>query len=187
MRLPTGTQDHWAALLGGALALEHGPGGTTVRRLDADLGALGDSLLVAYSGASHFSAGNNWQVLRRHLDGDAAVAALFDDIAAVGSATADALAGGDLPRVGALMGREWSLRRRLAPEVSSPAVEKLLAAATAAGAWGGKVCGAGGGGSVAVLGPPERRDDLAAALAAAGGRVLPARPSDRPLAVTRNG
>ena len=151
MGLPTGVQDHWPALLGGALAVHHRAGGTDVRRLDADLAALAASLVVAYSGVSHFSAGQNWQVVRRRLDGEAEVRELFAGIARVAAAAERALAAGDLPRLGALVAEEWSLRRRLAPGISVPAVEALLAAARGAGAWGGKACGAGGGGSVAVL------------------------------------
>jgi D-glycero-alpha-D-manno-heptose-7-phosphate kinase len=181
MGLPTGTQDHWAAVLGGALAMSHRPGGSEVRRLDADLGALGDALVVVYTGATHFSAANNWQVIRRRLDGDADIVRLFDGIAAAAGEAAEALEAGDLPRLGALMSAEWSLRRRLASEVSTPGIERLLAAAAAAGAWGGKACGAGGGGCLAVLAPPERRTAVAEALTAAGGRVLAARPTAEPL------
>jgi len=183
MGLPTGTQDHHAAVLGGALEMVHRAGGSEVRRLEVDLEALGDTLLVVYTGASHFSAANNWQVLRRRLDGDADIVRLFDGIAAAAGEAACALTAGDLPRLGAVMSGEWSLRRRLAPEVSTPGIEDLLAAAAAAGAWGGKACGAGGGGCVAVLAPPARREAVAAALTAAGGRLLAARPTAAPLSV----
>lgn len=183
MRLPTGTQDHWAAVLGGALEVVHRSGGSEVRRLETDLAALGESLVVVYTGATHFSAANNWQVIRRRLDGDADVVRLFDGIAEAAGEAAEALGAGDLPRLGAVMSREWSLRRRLASEVSTPGIEDLLAAAAAAGAWGGKACGAGGGGCLAVLAPPAKRDAVAAALTAAGGRLLAARPTAEPLRV----
>ena len=185
MGLPTGVQDHWPGLVGGALVLRHGPGGTTVERPDVDLGALEASLLVAYTGVSHFSAGQNWQVVRRRLDGEAEACRLFAGIAAVAGRAAEALAAGDLPRLGRLVGDEWALRRRLAEGVSVPAIERLLAAARDAGAWGGKACGAGGGGCVAVLCPPERRPAVAAALEAAGGRLLAAAPAAGALAVER--
>src|SRR2546425_9506660 len=44
--------------------------------------------------------------------------------------------------------------------ISTPEIDAAIAAATAAGAWGGKVCGAGGGGCVVFLLPPDRRDDV---------------------------
>ncbi len=184
MGLPTGMQDHYPALLGGALEILQAPGGEKVRRLEVDLEALGSSLLVAYSGQSHFSAGNNWQVVRRRLDGEAEVTELFEGIAGTAAELAGALERGDLPRVGELMSREWSFRRRLAEGISTPVLESLLAAAASHGAWGGKACGAGGGGCIAVLCPPDRRAEIEAALREAGGRVLAARPTSLPLAVT---
>ena len=181
MGLPTGIQDHYAALLGGALEIRHRPGGEAVRPLELDPEALAASLLVVYTGQSHFSAGQNWQVVRRRLDGEPEVTALLTGIAEIAGGAAAALAAGDLERLGAAMGEEWRLRRRLAAGISTPAIERLLDLAAAGGAWGGKACGAGGGGCIAVLCPADRRAALAARLERAGGQVLPARPATRPL------
>jgi D-glycero-alpha-D-manno-heptose-7-phosphate kinase len=183
MGLPTGIQDHYAALLGGALEIRHRPGGEAVHPLEIDPEALAASLLVVYTGQSHFSAGQNWQVVRRRLDGEPEVTALLTGIAEIAGGAAAALAAGDLERLGAAMGEEWRLRRRLAAGISTPAIERLLDLAAAGGAWGGKACGAGGGGCIAVLCPADRRAALAARLERAGGQVLPARPATRPLEV----
>lgn len=185
MSLPTGNQDHYPALLGGALEIRHAPGGERVRRLDVDLEHLGESLLVVYSGASHFSAGNNWEVVRRRLNGEAEVTELFRGIAAAAAELAPALEAGDLPRVGELMSREWSFRRRLAQGISTPLLESLVERALALGVWGGKACGAGGGGCLVFLCPPERKGAVTAGLEELGGTVLPARPTGEPLAVER--
>ncbi len=185
MGLPTGVQDQYPALLGGALEILHAPGGEQVRRLAADLPELAASLLVVYSGQSHFSAGKNWQVVRRRLEGEAVITGLFSGLAEVAAETAQALESGDLPRLGALLGREWSLRRQLAEGISTPVLEDLLAAALAAGAWGGKACGAGGGGCLALLCPPERKAEVSEQIERAGGWVLAARPTAEPLSVLR--
>jgi D-glycero-alpha-D-manno-heptose-7-phosphate kinase len=187
MKLPTGVQDHYPALLGGALEIRPLPGGERVRRLGANLPALASSLLVVYSGQSHFSAGNNWQVVRRRLDGEAEITGLFEGIAETAAELAPALEAGDLPKVGELMSREWSYRRRLAEGISTPVLETLLRTASAAGAWGGKACGAGGGGCLAVLCPAERRREVAAAMESAGGQVLTARPTGQGLEITSEG
>ncbi len=187
MGLPTGIQDHYPALLGGALEIRPAPGGERVRRLDVDLATLAASLVVAYSGQSHFSAGNNWQVVRRRLEGEPEITGLFEGIAAAAAELRPALEAGELPRVGELMSREWSYRRRLAEGISTPVLEDLLQAAAAQGAWGGKACGAGGGGCLAILGPPERRSAIVAALERAGGKVLPASPTGLPLEISKSG
>lgn len=183
MGLPTGVQDHWPALLGGALEIVHEAGGSVVRPVPADLAALGDSLLVAYTGQSHFSAGQNWQIVRRRLDADPETVGLFAGIARAAVDAAAALTAGDLPRLGEVVRREWEHRRRLAPEISTPRIEAMLDAAAALGAWGGKACGAGGGGSIAVLCPPECKGAIAARLAELGGEVLAVQPTAEPLAV----
>jgi D-glycero-alpha-D-manno-heptose-7-phosphate kinase len=184
MGLPTGVQDHYPALLGGALEIRPAPGGEQVRRLEVDLPALASSLLVVYSGQSHFSAGNNWQVVRRRLDGEAEVIGLFQGIAETAAELAPALEKGDYPRVGELMSQEWSYRRRLADGISTPVLEELLQAAASQGAWGGKACGAGGGGCLAILCPPERRSAIAAAVESVGGEALTAAPTGRLLEIS---
>jgi D-glycero-alpha-D-manno-heptose-7-phosphate kinase len=177
MRLPTGTQDHYPALLGGALALRFGPGGEQVRRLAVDLDELGRHLLIVYSGQSHFSAATNWQIIRRCLEADPEVLGLLHGIAEVAAELPAALESGDWAAAGDLVGREWQLRRHLAEGVSVPAVESLLQMARSLGAWGGKACGAGGGGCVAILAPPDRRETIARSLSLAGGEVLAAAPT----------
>jgi D-glycero-alpha-D-manno-heptose-7-phosphate kinase len=181
MGLPTGVQDHWAALLGGLLEITYRPGGDAVRRLPLDAAELAASLVLAFTGQSHFSAGQNWRVIRRRLEGEEEVAGLLQGIADAASELAAALEAGELPAAGRLVAREWSFRRRLAEGVSTPRIEELLEAARAAGAWGGKACGAGGGGCVAILAPPDRRPAIGAALTAAGGTVLDAPPRGEPL------
>ncbi len=185
MGLPTGMQDHYPALLGGVLEIAHRPGGEVVQALPADLERLAASLVVAYTGQSHFSAGQNWQVVRRRLDGEAEARDLFGGIAATAELLSRALEEGDLAEVGRLMSEEWSQRRQLADGVSTPEIERLLERARAAGAWGGKACGAGGGGSIAVLSPPERTPEVERALEGGGARLLEARPTAHGLAVER--
>jgi D-glycero-alpha-D-manno-heptose-7-phosphate kinase len=177
MGLPTGIQDHYPALLGGALEIHHLPGGELVRRIAVDLEELGRCLIVAYSGGSHLSAANNFEVVARRLRGDHSTVERLSSIADAAVAMAASLDAGDLARVGAAMTAEWKARRELAPVVSTPQVEHILDTARAAGAWGGKVCGAGGGGCVAILAPPAARDAVAAAVAALGHPLLYCRPT----------
>lgn len=185
MGLPTGVQDHYAALLGGLLEIRYGLGGEAVRRLPLDVGRLSASLVLAYTGQSHFSAGQNWQVVRRRLDGDDESVTVLQGIADAAAELAAALERGDLEAAGGLMAREWSYRRRLAEGVSTPGIEALLEGAAGAGAWGGKACGAGGGGCIALLCPPERRADVLRVLVAGGATPLPAAPVAEGLTVTR--
>lgn len=183
MGLPTGMQDHLPAQLGGALAIEHRAGGERIRRIDVDLGALGRRLIVAYTGQSHFSAGNNWSILRRRFERDPDTVNRLDRIGDVARRVPGALESGDWPALGRLLAEEWEARQGLAPEVTTPEVEAMLERAGELGAWGGKACGAGGGGSLAILAPPERRASIESALRASGARILDAPPTERGLEV----
>jgi D-glycero-alpha-D-manno-heptose-7-phosphate kinase len=86
--------------------------------------------------------------------------------------------------MGRALSEEWAARRDLAPVVSSPSIERAIAAAREAGAWGGKACGAGGGGCVVFLASPDRTPAVRDALAGLGdGSVLPVKAERRGLEV----
>jgi D-glycero-alpha-D-manno-heptose-7-phosphate kinase len=184
MRLPTGTQDHFPALLGGALVIEHRAGGPRPRPLGVDLDALGDHLVVAHSGVSHFSALNNWEIVRRALDGDSDVNGRLESIAQIAEQMRGCLEAGDWAEAGRLVSLEWDRRRGLSPAVSSAALDRLMETAMDAGAWGGKACGAGGGGCVAFLVPIDSRQVIEEALDEAGAQVLSCRPAGTAMEVT---
>ena len=181
MGWPTGIQDHYPPLLGGALAIEYRPGGEVVRRLDVDLESLGRHLLLVYSGHAHLSGETNWGVVRGVLDRQPGTLDRFRRIAEVAAELPEALEASDWARVGRLVDREWAQRRELAEGVSVPVVERVLDTARSLGAWGGKAGGAGGGGTVALIVPEERREEIAAALVAEGVEPLQAPPTEEAL------
>lgn len=181
MGLPTGLQDHFPAQLGGALEISHLPGGESLRALAVDLESLGDRFLVAYTGQSHFSAGANWQVIRRRLEGDPEIVRQLDLIRDAARALPAALEAGNWEEAGRLVGDEWCARRGLSSEISTPGIERLLELGIEHGGWGGKAGGAGGGGCVFLLAPPERLGRIGEAWTRAGARLLPARPTSRAL------
>jgi D-glycero-alpha-D-manno-heptose-7-phosphate kinase len=139
------------------------------------------------TGASHSSGMNNWEIFRARLEGDPAVAARLEDVRRAAVAMAEASAAGDFPAMGRALGEEWDARRRLAPVVSTPAIERAISAAQQAGAWAGKACGAGGGGCVVFLSPPSRTDAVRRALSGLGaGAVLPVRAENQGRTVSEN-
>lgn len=172
IRVPTGLQDYRPALYGGVAAVELGPFGAARVALPVDAAALGARLALCYTGAPRQSGINNWEITKRRIDGDAAVTAAFDAIVDATTRMRAALVAGDWPGAGACLAEEWTTRKRLAPGVTTPAIDALLDAARVAGAWGGKVCGAGGGGCLFALAPPDRVDAIRDLWRAAGARVL---------------
>jgi D-glycero-alpha-D-manno-heptose-7-phosphate kinase len=172
IRVPTGVQDYRPALYGGIAAVELSVDGIHRVALGVDPKELERRIVLAYTGAPRNSGTNNWDITKRHLDGDRHVFDSFERIRDTAVAMRDALAKNDWDAVGRHIGAEWENRKRLAPAVTTPVIEDLITRAAAAGATAAKVCGAGGGGCLFCYGPPSARSAIAAALSQAGARVL---------------
>lgn len=170
--VPTGVQDYRPALYGGISAVELRVDG--VRRVALPVAAteLERRLVLAYTGATRNSGINNWEVTKRHIDGDREVQRRFARICEIAAAMRDALERGAWSEVGRQVAEEWENRKGLAPGVTTPEIDSILGAARDAGAFGGKVCGAGGGGCLFCLGEPEHIPAIREAIAAAGGRLI---------------
>ncbi len=182
LRVPTGAQDHLAALHGGLAAYYHTADGTRRRSIPVPPG-LRDRLVLAYTGLPRNSGASNWDMFRRYIDGERTTVRRLEAIARIAGEMADALAAGDLDEVGRLVGEEGRLRNRLAPSVATPEIRAAGAAAGRAGALGVKVCGAGGGGCIVALAAEGRREPVAGSLVEAGCRVLDAELGVRGLQV----
>ena len=170
--VPTGLQDYRPALYGGVAALELGVGGITRVPLEVDRSELEKRIVLCYTGEPRNSGTNNWEITKKHIDGDRFVFDCFERIRDTAAAMRERLAAGDWNDVGAAIAEEWENRKRLAPGVTTAAIDALIGRASAAGATAAKVCGAGGGGCLFCYGPPDRRSAIAEALAAGGARVL---------------
>lgn len=170
--VPTGLQDYRPALYGGIAAVELDVDAVRRVPLDVDLAALGERIVLCYTGEPRNSGTNNWEITKRHIDGDQYVFDCFERIRDTATAMRAALTSGDWDGVGRAIAEEWDNRKRLAPGVTTPSIDALIARATAAGATAAKVCGAGGGGCLFCYGPPKARNDIQAALATGGARVL---------------
>ena len=172
INVPTGLQDYRPAMYGGIAALELDVDGVRRVPLNVDLHELQRRIVLCYTGEPRNSGTNNWEITKRHIDGERYIFDCFERIRDTASAMRDALVTANWQRVGEAIRDEWDNRKRLAPGVTTPAIESLIATAIQAGATAAKVCGAGGGGCLFCYGPPEKRDDIAQALAAGGARLL---------------
>jgi D-glycero-alpha-D-manno-heptose-7-phosphate kinase len=172
IKVPTGLQDYRPALYGGIAALELGVDGIHRVPLDVDVDGLEQRITLCYTGEPRNSGTNNWEITKKHIDGDQHIFDCCERIRDTAQTMREALTAGDWKGVGHAIAEEWANRKRLAPGVTTPAIESLIARAGAAGATAAKVCGAGGGGCMFVYGPPEQRASIGAALVAGGARLL---------------
>src|SRR5215470_945456 len=138
IRVPTGAQDYYPAMYGGASAIELSKVGVVRKAIPVDLRELTSRIALAYTGEPRNSGINNWEVTKAHIDGDAKVRRNFDRIAAIAHAMRGALERADWDEVGRLLRDEWENRRKNAPGISTPLIDRLVAQTRRAGALGAK-------------------------------------------------
>jgi D-glycero-alpha-D-manno-heptose-7-phosphate kinase len=182
--IPTGVQDHWAAVCGGVVLLEHKPDGPSIEVSAAPLAGLSERLLLVDSGRGRSSGPSNWDMFRRRIEGEPSAVRAFGEIADAGRSARDAIIAQDWRALGRAMTRDLDARAELSPLVMTAELGRLFEVAHRSGALGARVCGAGGGGFAAVLARDgDARERTAQALGAGGFAVANARPTRRGLVV----
>ena len=172
IKVPTGLQDYRPAMYGGVAAVELQAGQPKRVALDVDPRELERRIVLCYTGEPRNSGTNNWEITKRHIDGDAHIYDCFERIRDTAADMREAITRGDWDRTAACVATEWDNRKRLAPGVTTAAIDQLIARATAAGARAAKVCGAGGGGCMFCIAAPEDVAAVRDALADGGARLL---------------
>jgi len=179
IRVPTGCQDYYPAMYGGVSAIELRCDGVHRAPIAVDPADLERRTVLAYTGAPRNSGINNWEVTKAHIDGSRTVHRNFEAITAIAISMRRALERADWTEAARLLREEWTHRRRNAPGISTPLIDRLVAVTKRAGASAAKVCGAGGGGCVLFLIDPQARERVESAIQAEGARVLPVRVARR--------
>lgn len=172
IRVPTGCQDYYPAMYGGVSAIELTTAGIHRRAIPVDLADFNSRAVLAYSGKPRNSGINNWEVTKAHIDGDKRVFRNFERIAEIAQALRTALEKAEWPDVARLIREEWSHRRKNAPGITTPLIDRLVEVTRKAGARAAKVCGAGGGGCVFFLVEPDAKGRVQRAIEAEGAEVL---------------
>jgi D-glycero-alpha-D-manno-heptose-7-phosphate kinase len=169
IRVPAGFQDYYGAFYGGANAIEFKADGIRREAVHVAPEELERRVVVCYTGEPRLSGINNWEMFKSHIDGDTEVFDIFEKIRDAGREVRAALGAGDWGRVADVMRAAYPNRKRLAPNITTPHMERLVEAALSAGALAAKVCGAGGGGCIAFLCEEGARESVERALAAGQG------------------
>lgn len=179
IRVPTGCQDYYPAMYGGVSAIELRADGIRRVSIPLDPAELEQRAVLAYTGLPRNSGINNWEVTKLHIDGDRKVHRNFDHIASIAHSMRRALESSNWDETGRLLREEWSFRRKNAPGITTPLIDKLVTATRRSGALGSKVCGAGGGGCVFFLVEPGAKKRVESIIQESGAEVLPIRVAPR--------
>jgi D-glycero-alpha-D-manno-heptose-7-phosphate kinase len=169
IRVPVGFQDYFAAFYGSASCLLYKPDGIERQSLAVDLNELEQRIAICYTGEPRLSGINNWEMFKRHIDGEPEMYEMFDRIRDSARRMRQALLANDWDAAAASMRLAYPNRKRLAPNITTPQMDALVEKAMSHGAVGAKVCGAGGGGCIAFLCAAGRKTEVERALASEEG------------------
>ncbi|MEP6922203.1 MAG: GHMP kinase [bacterium] len=169
IRVPAGFQDYYPAFYGSTSCIHFRVDGIEREALQVSQSKLEDRIVICYTGEPRLSGTNNWEILKRHVDGDKQIFQIFEGIRDAAMNMREALLADDWERVSQIMQAAYPNRKRLTPGVTTPQMELLVQKALANGAEAAKVCGAGGGGCIAFLCSDGRKHDVERALAAEEG------------------
>lgn len=187
IKVPAGFQDYFSALHGSTSCIYFRPDGIEREALAVNDALLEERIAICYTGEPRLSGTNNWDIFKRHIDGDAELFHLFEGIRDSAQRVREALLADDWGRVAETMRLAYPNRKSLAPGVTTRQMDVLVEKALANGAEAAKVCGAGGGGCIAFLCAEGRRQDVERALAEEeGAEVLDWKISREGLVVTES-
>jgi D-glycero-alpha-D-manno-heptose-7-phosphate kinase len=169
IRVPAGIQDYYGAFYGGVSCVSYRPDKVERDALAVDPAELERRIAICYTGEPRLSGINNWEVFKRHIDGEPEMFEMFEGIRDSARRMREALLANDWERVAASTKQAYPNRKRLAPNITTPQMDALVEKAMANGAVGAKVCGAGGGGCMAFVCAEGKKPDVERALAAEEG------------------
>ena len=165
IKVPAGFQDYYSAQYGGVACIHFAEDGIRRESLDVDIAELEKRIVVIYTGEPRNSGTNNWEITKRHIDGDRELFELFDGIRDTSLELRKALLASDWDRVGDVLRHAHPQRKKLSPNITTPHMDHLIDIALVNGAIAPKVCGAGGGGCIAFYCESDRVSDVKTVLA----------------------
>jgi len=172
IKVPAGFQDYYPAFYGSTSCLHFRPDGIEREHLRVDEEELQRRFVICYTGEPRNSGINNWEIFKRHIDGDAQLFEIFERIREAATRMRAALLANDWKSVAETMRDAYPNRKRLAPGITTPQMDRLVEKALASGAEAAKVCGAGGGGCIAFLCAEGRKPDVERSLTAEEGAEI---------------
>lgn len=173
IKVPAGYQDYHSAFYGGVSCIHFKTDGTTREAIDVNTRVLEDRMVVCYTGEPRNSGTNNWEIMKRHIDGDKEIFEIFEGIRDTAIVLRRAMLDGRWTDVGTILRDSHPERKRLSPNITTPQMDHLIDKALDSGAIAAKVCGAGGGGCIAFFCEEGARSAVESALASeTGAEVL---------------
>jgi D-glycero-alpha-D-manno-heptose-7-phosphate kinase len=173
---PPGTQDYFPAFSGGLNMIRYSWDKTEHSSMRVADTPLNDHFLLVYTGRSHHSGINNFDVLSRAVRREPQTLEALSEVKKVSEEMQTVLQSRAWNRIPELLQREYKARLMLSDTFASPEIHALHDLCLKEGASAVKICGAGGGGCVLVWTKPEIKEKVGLACEKNGFKVLSARP-----------
>jgi D-glycero-alpha-D-manno-heptose-7-phosphate kinase len=161
---PIGKQDQYIAAYGGVHEFvyrsDESVEAQRVCLSGPDLRRLGSELMLFYTSATRQSSDILTEQRKR-------TAANFDQLKQIKNCVPQVRRAIDSRRfdlIGDILDHSWTVKKKLADNISNRAIDDLYEQALSAGATGGKIAGAGGGGFLLLYVPRHRQDAVRNAL-----------------------
>ncbi len=176
LNTPTGTQDYYPAVSGGLNILKYTFAGIEQQTFDVQNSPLNDHFMLVYTGKSHHSGMNNFEVMKSAVLKETKTMTALNDLKIIAEKMEKSIMSKKWTDLPELFNQEFDARVRLAPAFTSPEIEHLNKITLEAGADAVKICGAGGGGCILVWCSPDHKAKVAQTCQKAGFQVMNARP-----------
>lgn len=168
---PTGTQDYFPPISGGLNIIKF-----TARKIEHKVlpvpEVFKNNFLLIYTGKSHHSGMNNFEVLKSAVLKEERVLSQLLELKVIAEELEHVLDQKKWSLIPELFRREYSTRVKLSPAFSCPEIERIN---TISEKYFGatKICGAGGGGCVMVWISQKEKDKFVKEITQEGFQILP--------------
>ena len=148
---------------------------TSLQLTQESLEELHSSLLLVYTGESHFSGDILRNVLDAYQAGNRGTHDALKALRRIANEMKQMFQTRNLFDFGQLLDENWCFQKQLHPSINTGRIDELFNIAKANGCSGGKACGAGGGGCLLFHCNPDRIDSARSAFREIGRQVIPFR------------
>jgi len=174
LKAPAGIQDYFSPVKNGLNCISYKESGFVREEMVEALSFIGPCLTIVDSQIKHHSGMNNWEILKRFIDGDKKVKNALEEISETSKRLKAALDKKNFDLVATCFAKELEARKQVSDSyLNDELLDFLKKIEQTPEAAAFKVCGAGGGGCVVILHKPEDKDKLVQNLKDKGISVLP--------------
>lgn len=184
LKTPTGTQDYIPPIEGGVNLIHYGYDDFKINKLYIPSEIFNKHFLLVYTGKPHHSGLNNWQVLKKAVEGDKKTMKCLMGLKETSLELLEQIEKKDW-NFKKVFQNEYKWRSQISKSFSSPEIRRLEKLALKNGALAIKICGAGGGGSVIVWCADGQKEKVTQLCQEKGFQVLKASVVDHGVSIQR--